>query len=691
METKLKYIGLIDKSNNVHGVELKAGLNIITGRSSTGKSALIEIFDYCMGAETSTIPKGKITEEAAVFFLLLEISGLQWVIGHSADHITNFYLSQDSDIKSEKELNLEYFNEARIVKPTIFKHNLGRIFGLTFINEKQKEDKEEEKSQKKRPSVRNMMSYILQHQNLIANKLALFYRFDEYEKKIEVIDQFKIFSGFVDAQYFEKTLQIELLEKEISKISIEKEREDKRKESVEKKIAENLSEYKEITDEDLLDITGAKYIVEQAEIVKKKIQEIPLEEIIVMQKKEDAQYVRTYDSLLKQKNELHAQIRSIQLKLQDYEDSIQYVENYKAELKGVKGVKKARVEYSICPFCKQHTNVIDDEVKGLVDSINRLNDSIKAIPFLNDELYGERTKARGELDKCYRRLEILDNQIQKIKKIIAELRNNRSLKEQGFKKMMEIESSIDVILDIKHNDVAQRLLNKQADLYKLQGELKSKYDLNDKMSIAAATIEQYMEEYRKMLAFEVYLNDWKMKFDLKKFELYFENFSGEKTMLRSIGSGRNWLNAHLCLFLAMSRYFYEIPNSKMPRLLFIDQPSQVYFPTKDRGDEFNATQLVDNMEGKLNSNDKQEEEERKKMVADDIQEVTNIFNTLYKFTQDVNNGVQVIVTEHADNLDLDNVEFNSLVRARWRKSDEGLIMNRASKGDVVIDEQGGII
>ena len=82
------------------------------------------------------------------------------------------------------------------------------------------------------------------------------------------------------------------------------------------------------------------------------------------------------------------------------------------------------------------------------------------------------------------------------------------------------------------------------------------------------------------------------------------------------------------------------------------------------------------MEGKVADNDNEKKEEREKLVSDDMQEVTNIFNTLYKFTKDLNDGVQVIVTEHADKLKMDGVEFDDLVRERWRKSNEGLIMDR---------------
>lgn len=675
METRIIYIGLLDKEGVPHGVRLEQGLNIITGRSSTGKSALIEIFDYCMGGKISTIPKGVITTRASVYFLIILVNKVQWVIGHDATSNSTFYLNQDSEINSEKDLSLDYFNTGISQNLTVFRRNLGHIFNLNIKNMQEEEDYEFVKTKKHRPSVRNMMSYILQHQNLIANKLAMFYRFDEKEKKDDVIEQFKIFAGFVDSQYYDLLQQISNCKAEEKSLAYEFEKEIKRKDSVEKKVENILAEYKEITDHDLLDITAPNYVLECAEIVKKQIQETPLEEMIVTQRKEDAQHVKNYETLQRRKNDLHAEIRKVQLKIQDLEDSIQYVEQYKNEIKQVKTVQRAKVDYSICPFCKQHTYIIEDEVKELTDSIQRINRDIREIPFLSDELYSDRTKAKKELDDLYEELDDVECQMDKIKDIIRELRKNRSLEEQGYKKMMEMESALDIIIEMKKEDIEQKLINKRAELSTLEKRLKSKYDIKQKMQTARASIEHNMAQFRKSLPFEKSLDDSALRFDLETFELYFDN-NVEKTRMRSIGSGKNWLNAHLCLFLALSKYFYENPNSKLPTLLFIDQPSQVYFPTNDHQEEFDAAQLVENMEGKVADNDNEKKEEREKLVSDDMQEVTNIFNTLYKFTKDLNDGVQVIVTEHADKLKMDGVVFDDLVRERWRKSNEGLIMDR---------------
>ena len=191
------------------------------------------------------------------------------------------------------------------------------------------------------------------------------------------------------------------------------------------------------------------------------------------------------------------------------------------------------------------------------------------------------------------------------------------------------------------------------------------------MESASKTINNYLEVYRKELSFEPSLNDYKLKFNLNSFELTFEN-GEEELRLRQIGSGRNWLNAHLCLFLSLSHYF-AMNNTLIPSLLFIDQPSQVYFPTKDNYEIFNAEKMWEQNEGITIETDN-----NKNKLNQDLEEVTNIFNTLYKFTQNVNNKVQIIVTEHADNLNLDGVDFNNLVAARWRKANEGLIMDRNS-------------
>ena len=101
--------------------------------------------------------------------------------------------------------------------------------------------------------------------------------------------------------------------------------------------------------------------------------------------------------------------------------------------------------------------------------------------------------------------------------------------------------------------------------------------------------------------------------------------------------------------------------------MFLDQPSQVYFPaTIDTASEFNAKDL---------------KEKEGKEADDDLQAVTNLFtqivNTLYSMQQDYGFMPQIIISDHADHLDLEQFNFEDFVVCRWRGKNEGFIdMNK---------------
>jgi predicted ATP-dependent endonuclease of OLD family len=200
MRSYVKYLGVVDKSNKIHHVEFDTGVNVITGKSSTGKSAMIELFDYCFGSSEFTIPSGIITDNTEVYFMVLAIKDSFITIGRSQTWSKKF-LKFESKLPNIETLTKEYFEESYFSKD--FNVELGHYLGLDIndINE-DKTIIDYTGRKKGRPSVRNMVPFLLQHQNLVANKHSLFYRFDEKEKREQTIDQFKIFAGFVKQEYY---------------------------------------------------------------------------------------------------------------------------------------------------------------------------------------------------------------------------------------------------------------------------------------------------------------------------------------------------------------------------------------------------------------------------------------------------------------------------------------------------------
>ncbi|MCB0213444.1 MAG: DUF3732 domain-containing protein, partial [Anaerolineae bacterium] len=85
MTIQIKTIVLYNTDGNTRVLDFKLGqVNIITGKSSTGKSAIIEIISYCLGRSTFTIPEGAIRDNAVWYGVLFQLNETQIFIAKPA-------------------------------------------------------------------------------------------------------------------------------------------------------------------------------------------------------------------------------------------------------------------------------------------------------------------------------------------------------------------------------------------------------------------------------------------------------------------------------------------------------------------------------------------------------------------------------------------------------------------------------
>lgn len=211
MRCCILHIGAIDHSGNTHGVSFSEGVNVITGRSSTGKSAIIEIFDYCFGSSDFTIPNGIITDSVQIYFVVLRLKSHNLIFARKNKSNKLYFIEETNDelCKNIDNFSILYFDNKPLYIISDFKKIAAKYFGIDLDSAEVHTSSQERKSTKApSPSIRSLTSFLLQHQNLIANKHAIFYRFDEKEKRDQAIEHFKIFTGIVDQNYF--TLQQKL-------------------------------------------------------------------------------------------------------------------------------------------------------------------------------------------------------------------------------------------------------------------------------------------------------------------------------------------------------------------------------------------------------------------------------------------------------------------------------------------------
>ena len=110
--------------------------------------------------------------------------------------------------------------------------------------------------------------------------------------------------------------------------------------------------------------------------------------------------------------------------------------------------------------------------------------------------------------------------------------------------------------------------------------------------------------------------------------------------MERMGSGENWVGYHLITHFALHKWFVK-HRGPVPRFLFIDQPSQVYFPedrdwSQDSGDTH----------------------------GEDRQAVSRIYQLALKLITELDPSLQIIMTDHAN---ISEAWFQNCIIERWRE------------------------
>ncbi len=665
MKCYIKYIAVIDNDNKHHFVEFHEGLNIITGKSSTGKSAMIEIFDYCFGNSEYTVPEGVITEKAQLYFVVMKVADAYLVLGRKPnDNRAFIYLETDESVVNNIQLfTVDYFKD--FIPLTYFKKELSKSFGIDITDtDTDLEDRKLRNNNKKKesPSARHFTSFMLQHQNLIANKHSLFYRFDEKEKREQTIDQFKIFAGFFDQDYFIKKQKLSEFQRQHKLLNAEKEKALSYIQSIKGRLRDLLIDYIAVTGNKLLDEDADTIIASPG---------ASLEKIIDREVEIDAnsdENVQLRYQFIQERNNIIAEKRKQQMVLQNIKSSISAVEQYVMQSNNIKTIEQVKLTVSECPFCETPHELVVKEANDLHSAICWLNHELSKSNYVFESFKSIEKATLAEIEIKSVTLKEVNEKIKSIDDIVKKLEKERSLEEQGLKVKFRIESLLEEIQRNNNSELDIKLAVIQDQIDTLNEDIKKNYNSDAKKDEAEKIINTRMNAIGAKLDFEDYYKPINLKFDLETFDLYHRR--GDKRIyLRSMGSGANWLYSHLALFTGLQYYFCSLgAKCLIPPILFIDQPSQVYFPSNiDNKASFNAEELK-----KRTLDDAEKQETVKQKADEDLLSVTKMFNQLIShcnYTKE-KTGImpQIIVTDHADNLNLEGEKsFEDLVAGRrWR-------------------------
>lgn len=661
MKTLIHEIGVIDKQGHKHPVNFKAGLNVVTGKSSTGKSALIEIFDYCFGSDKNTIPKGVITINTSIYYVALAVNEQDVVIARDPDMPSKAFLRRIAKFNTS-DIVQNYFNDGYFLPLPEFKKHLRDFFlDIDDVDESLAARANRQFDKKApTPSVRSFSSFMLQHQNLIANKHALFYRFDEKKKRDQVIEHTKIFLGLVDQKFFHLSQEKERLSAEIRQLERRKQ------------INRNTSEsYKKNVNPVLLQLYALMGFKEQPlslEQILRHPQDAKdkLDQIIVPEKinHNSDEITQRYNLLKQERNQKTAELRKLQRQASSINKNIQEEDRFIRNINQFISPKDVHISVFVCPFCHTKKDTLHQSAEKLQQAIIKVSGNLAQARPMKAKFESSLLDVQRKIEVVSRELINLNQQITEIEKTDKQLLKQKSL----YEIILMEKAKLFVLLDTINMTADYELEREIADISKklqIANKGLKEYNVQRMLEDASTKVNKFMAEIGSQFEFESSYKPIDLHFSFETFDLYHLTPSHEKIYLRSMGSGANWLYCHVTLFLALHKYFLELGDKcAIPSILFFDQPTQVYFPNFNRDNS-------DSFESQKNK-EAEQRTEKERLVDEDIHAVENLFSQLSTYCNklELNNGFspQIIITDHADNLTLSNgVSFESLVNGnRWR-------------------------
>lgn len=652
MNFQISKIILWPKNENLHYkcIDFELGkINIITGASRTGKSAIIPIIDYCLASDGCSIPVKTIRSACSWFGILISTKDGQKLLARREPGVQK---STDDMFVIERESIEIPKNPHRNTSAKSVRHDLDELFSLTFLDI----EPDTGNNFNGRPSFRDMMAFCFQPQNVVANADLLFYKADTMEHRSKLINIFPYVIGAITPEVLAKRQEIERIKKELTI----KERDLNRI----KNVAENWkSEVKA-----WISMAFEYGLVDEAATkIEDFNEQVNILESITSKRAKDANIIlynikESTDEIVelrKEESEISMQLSVLKNRFTEMSQLINSVDSYRQSLniqverlnisKWMHGISDSNKK---CPLCGENLNnckKTTDKFYNKLESIETTAGDLNKIPIAFEREYDNVQK---EIQLCLEKLNSIRKRIQVQSSILDSSKDEKYTYENISRFLGQLDFATTTYENIGSDSDLSNSISLLKERYeKLLSEV-DEATIVKKQKAALRYIQTTIAKILPLLDSER-PND-PVEFVIKDLTVRVDGEEGRKDYLWEIGSGSNWLAYHISVTLAFHIFFNRLSHSSVPNFIVYDQPSQVYFPQK--------------LAGKKNK----EESDPKFDNDEDKLAVKKIFQAMSAAIKEVNNNLQIIVLEHAD----EDVwgEVDSIYKvAGWRGKNKKLI------------------
>lgn len=630
-------------------------VNVIHGRSRTGKSSIIAIIDYCLGAKRCTIPVGEIRQKTDWFGLKVRIKNTWVLIGRrtppsSLGSGEFFFLTLDGrDAPIPDHLEATHTH-------TRYKDELNRIARVTNMS---LVDDDQAENAENRPSYRDLAAFNFLPQHIVANPNILFYKTDTYEHKDKLKRVLPYALGIVDAVYLQKARERTRLLKKLEALhNVQAARETAFASwNVDVRTLWNESVQLGLTDE----TEGVS--LDACVLSLKGLNDSYIEGHLA-QRLRVPQYGfanELFRDATEQEEKAQRKVDDLVQELRDYQGLSDRakrltgaVEEERHRVVNLDWLQRNLVRDETCVVCGSASNHNYDVLSGLqkkLDGVTRLSEALLEGPIVDRQLSALGKNLSDAEDELH---------TARMYRLSLEPEGMMPMESLGrtYVLLGKLQALLRALATLDgDDDLGNRIRDTEKSLAHLD-EYFQNCGREQREAQVAKQLDKLIRGYAKW--FE--LTSAFIELDQQELTLSFsKEKGGRKDFLWEIGSGANWMAYHVSTFLALHEYFTEPERVNGPVFSFlaIDQPSQVFFPSANSG------------ENQLDGHDVQVDGLRGTRDAD-ITDTRNIFKALSRGIERAKFQYQIIVVEHADKSIWGELKHMNPVAA-WKTEGDGLI------------------
>lgn len=634
MTLQIRSISVYSHKGERCDVKFKLGtLNIVTGASKTGKSALLDIVDYCWGRKEYTVPEGKIRKGASWFVLHLDHNG------------EGILLARKNPGQAKRASDEIYFARGVESLPNTdsgFHKNITRdglkaqLSIILGISENLHIPEPWSTREPLEASSRQAILFCLQAQDEIANRRLLFHRQGEQFIPSAIRDALPYFLGSVDENHFLTLKRYQDARARLRKL----EREHKEIESITKEASGRARSL--LLEARRVGLLPLEASAGNSDKVLGLLQQATEPRNMNFSHVDDPQ--SDLSELEERRRKLRGQLQELREEINDVEQLRKETTEFESEAREQEG-RLASIGLissnddqhdKTCPLCESQLAVPVPSVAQIQNTLSDIQVKLESV--------------RRDTPRLQKRLASLENQrasvseeLRSVQKDIARrIQDNERLRieKNQFVQQARVVGRITYYLEnaapvSPESNLPRTIRRLRIELEELERALDDQA-AEERLATSLNLVGHDLTTYAKRLGLEHSNNP--LRLDIKNLTVIADTDDGPLS-LAQMGSAENWVGYHVAAHLSMHKLFTQ-RQRPVPGFLMLDQPSQAHYPPEQDKD------------GKVDD-----------LTDEDRAAVRKLFEVLHEYSRELGPKLQLIVTDHVQLLD---DWFTEATAERWR-------------------------